>query len=80
MKSAAATVPEYLASLPAERRRELAAVRAVLRKHLPKGYAEMMQYGMISYVVPLKLSPVTEYIECYEQARGSEPGAGSSRR
>lgn len=57
MKSAATSVPEYLASLPAERRKELAAVRAVLRKHLPRGYVETMQYGMISYVVPLKLYP-----------------------
>lgn len=57
MQSSAKTPAEYLASLPAERRKELAAVRRVIKKHLPKGYAETMQYGMISYVVPLKLYP-----------------------
>jgi len=57
MQSTAATVKEYLSNLPAEQRAELAAVRAVIKKHLPKGYAEQMQYGMISYVVPLKIFP-----------------------
>jgi hypothetical protein len=57
MKSDAKTPTEYLASLPAERRKDLAAVRSVVRKNLPKGYVETMQYGMISYVVPLKLYP-----------------------
>ena len=32
-------------------------MRKVIRAHLPKGYAEVMQYGMIGYVVPLKLYP-----------------------
>lgn len=57
MQSSAKTPAEYLSSLPAERRKELAAVRSVIKKHLPKGYAETMQYGMIAYVVPLKLYP-----------------------
>jgi hypothetical protein len=57
MQSSAKTPAEYLANLPAKRRKELAAVRSVIKKHLPKGYAETMQYGMISYVVPLKLYP-----------------------
>jgi hypothetical protein len=57
MKVKAATVAEYLATLPAERRKELEVVRRVIKKHLPKGYAEEMQYGMIGYVVPLKTFP-----------------------
>src|SRR5262245_49296162 len=57
MQSRATSVTEYLASLPAERRKELATVRAAIKKRLPKGYAETLQYGMISYVVPLKLYP-----------------------
>jgi hypothetical protein len=32
-------------------------VRRLIKKSLPKGYAETMQYGMISYVVPLKRYP-----------------------
>jgi hypothetical protein len=57
MQSKAATVAAYLASVPVERRAELSAVRRVIKRSLPKGYAETMQYGMISYVVPLKRYP-----------------------
>jgi hypothetical protein len=57
MQSKAATVEEYLAELPAERRAAIAAVRAVIRKNLPRGYEEGMQYGMIGYYVPHKAYP-----------------------
>jgi Domain of unknown function (DU1801) len=50
----AQSVADFLAGLPEERRRALAAVRARLRKSLPKGYAECMQSGMIAYVIPLE--------------------------
>lgn len=33
------------------------AVRKTILKHLPKGYEERMQYGMIGYSVPLKRYP-----------------------
>ena len=51
--SKAATVPEYLAELPADRRKEIAAARALVRKHMPKGYKEAMGYGMITWTIPL---------------------------
>lgn len=57
VRSAATTVPEYLAGLPPEQRRELSAVRTALKKSLPKGYAETLQHGMITYVVPLATFP-----------------------
>src|SRR5688500_11897283 len=57
MKVEASTVSEYLATLAPERRTELEAVRRVIEKHLPKGYAEELQYGMIGFVVPLKTFP-----------------------
>ena len=57
--SRAATVPDYLAGLPADRRKAIAAVRAVIRKNLPKGYKEAMGYGMICYSVPLARYPDT---------------------
>ena len=47
------TPAAYLASLPPERRKVVAAVRAVVRKHLPKGYVETMNWGMLSYEIPL---------------------------
>ncbi len=59
VSSGAATVKEYLASLPAERRRAIGAVRRVILKNLPSGYREVMQYGMISYVIPLSVYPDT---------------------
>jgi hypothetical protein len=59
MQSKATTVTEYLAELPEDRRAALKKVRAVIRKHLPKGYQEGMQYGMISYAIPLKKFPKT---------------------
>jgi hypothetical protein len=57
MQSKATTVAEYLAALPADRRAALEAVRAVIRKNLPKGYEEGMQYGMIGYYVPHSVYP-----------------------
>jgi len=57
--SKAKTVTEYLAELPADRRKTIAAVRAVVRKNLPKGYREAIGYGMICYSVPLSTYPDT---------------------
>jgi len=55
MPRSSATTPEaYLAELPSERRADIAAVRDVIRKNLPEGYGESMNWGMISYGVPLE--------------------------
>ena len=54
---AASTVAEYLAALPADRRAALSAVRKVINENLPDGYEEGMQFGMISWYVPLSLYP-----------------------
>jgi uncharacterized protein YdhG (YjbR/CyaY superfamily) len=59
MQSKATTVKQYLGELPADRRAALSKVRAVIRKHLPKGYAEVMNWGMITYEVPLATHPDT---------------------
>src|SRR5687768_11116648 len=52
MQSKAATVAEYIASLPADRRAAIEAVRAVMNANLDTGYAEGMYYGMIMWYVP----------------------------
>ena len=57
MRSTAATVEEYLASLPEDRRADLSAVREVILKSLPEGYEEGIQYGMIGYYVPHHIHP-----------------------
>jgi hypothetical protein len=59
VSSTAATVPEYVASLPPERRKVVAAMRRFIRQHLPNGYREAMRYGMVSYEVPLRVHPNT---------------------
>lgn len=53
------SVDEYLASLPDDRREAIATVRQVILSNLPEGFEEVMQYGMISYVVPLARHPDT---------------------
>jgi hypothetical protein len=59
VKSNAATVQEYLDELPPDRRAVIAAVRAVVLRHLPKGYREGMNWGVIVYEVPLERHPDT---------------------
>lgn len=57
MQSKAATVEEYLASLPDDRRAAVAAVRAVILKNLDKDIEELMSYGMIGYGVKHSVYP-----------------------
>src|SRR6185503_9268089 len=57
MKSKAKTVAAYIAEVPEERRAAIKAVRAVLKKQVPKGYVESMGYGMITWTVPLTTYP-----------------------
>ena len=54
VSSRAATVADYLAELPADRRAEITKVRDVINGALPAGYREGMGYGMIGWVVPLE--------------------------
>jgi hypothetical protein len=57
MQSKAPTVDTYLASLPAERRATVQAVREVILRSKDPQLAEGMQYGMIGYFVPHSLFP-----------------------
>jgi Domain of unknown function (DU1801) len=57
MQSKAATVDEYLAQLPADRREAIATIRDVIRQNLDTDYEEGMQYGMIGYYVPHRIWP-----------------------
>jgi Domain of unknown function (DU1801) len=60
MVSSKETTPTaYLASLPPERRKVIAAVRKVIKANLPSGYVETMNWGMLSYEIPLSAYPVT---------------------
>jgi hypothetical protein len=53
------TPSEYLAALPADRKKALTKLRSTIRKALPKGYKETFNWGMITYEVPLKTYPST---------------------
>ena len=57
MQSKASTVPEYINSLPAERKPVIIALRKAILKNLPKGFEEVIGYGMMGYSVPHKLYP-----------------------
>jgi Domain of unknown function (DU1801) len=59
MRSAAPTVTAYLAALSPERREILSEVRRIILANLPKGYVEVMNWGMIAYEVPLAINPKT---------------------
>lgn len=59
MRSEATTVDQYLSELPADRREAIETVRSVILENLPDGYEEVMNWGMITYEVPLETYPDT---------------------
>jgi uncharacterized protein YdhG (YjbR/CyaY superfamily) len=59
MRSDAPTVDAYLSSLPDDRRDAIATVRQTILGNLPQGYEEAMNWGMITYQVPLATCPDT---------------------
>jgi hypothetical protein len=59
MRSSATSVEQYLLELPQERRVVIEAVRKVILDNLPSGYEEVMNWGMITYQVPLVIYPDT---------------------
>lgn len=59
MRSEATTVDQYLAELPDDRRDAIETVRDTILVNLPDGYVEEMNFGMITYAVPLATYPDT---------------------
>jgi len=59
MRSNATSVEQYLSELSPERRTAIEAVRKVILDNLPPGYEEAMNWGMITYQVPLSIYPDT---------------------
>jgi uncharacterized protein YdhG (YjbR/CyaY superfamily) len=59
MRSDAYSVTEYIAELPEDRRRAIREVRGTILANLPAGYEEAMNWGMITYQVPLERYPDT---------------------
>jgi uncharacterized protein YdhG (YjbR/CyaY superfamily) len=50
-------VEAYIAALPENRQAPVRTLRALLREQLPTELEETIAYGMISYVVPLRVFP-----------------------
>ena len=59
MQSEAKTVEEYINALPEERQQAIRKVRKLILENLPEGYEEVMNWGMITYQVPLSVYPDT---------------------
>ncbi|MCY4601440.1 MAG: DUF1801 domain-containing protein [Acidobacteria bacterium] len=59
MRSAATSVADYIRALPDDRRAAIETVRGVVNAHLPAGYEEAMNWGMITWQVPLATCPDT---------------------
>ena len=59
MYSKAITVEQYLTELPNDRKEAMSIVRQTIVENLPDGYNEVMNWGMITYEVPLETYPNT---------------------
>jgi hypothetical protein len=62
VRSKATTVTAYLDALPPERKKVVTKVRALVRKHMPRGYKETINWGTICYEIPL-----TTYTNTYNK-------------
>jgi hypothetical protein len=53
------TPEQYIASLPAERAKTIGTVRALVNKHIPRGFDECLVWGTIGWTIPLSRYPDT---------------------
>ncbi|WP_310993842.1 DUF1801 domain-containing protein [Aequorivita marina] len=51
------TPDQYIAAVPEDRKIVMQKLRETIKKNIPEGFEETMQYGMISYVVPHSIYP-----------------------
>jgi len=59
VKSDATSVDQYLNDLPDDRKRVLKQIRRTILKNLNPDFEETMNWGMISYEIPLEIYPDT---------------------
>lgn len=57
MTSKATTPDQYIKELPADRKEAMIKLRETISKNIPKGFKEMMGYGMMGYAVPHEIYP-----------------------
>lgn len=57
MTSKAELPQDYVDALPDDKKQAISALREAILTNLPKGYEEVMSYGMLGYVVPHSIYP-----------------------
>ncbi|MFI5132506.1 MAG: DUF1801 domain-containing protein [Chitinophagales bacterium] len=57
MTSKATTPEQYIKELPTDRKEPVSKLRETVLKNLPKGFKEIIGYGMLGYVVPHEIYP-----------------------
>lgn len=57
MQYKAGSPDEYIAQIPEDRRAAIQKLRKVIKKNLPKGFKEVMGYGMMGWSVPHSIYP-----------------------
>lgn len=57
MQSKAVSPEQYITELPEDRKATMLKLRNVIKDNLPKGFEEVMSYGMLGYVVPHSIYP-----------------------
>jgi hypothetical protein len=59
VRSKATTPAEYLSELPPDRAADIAHVRGLMNSAMPDGYVESVEWGMITWSIPLERYPET---------------------
>ena len=57
MQSKATTPQQFIDELPEDRKAVISAIRRAIKDNLPKGFEEVISYGMLGYVVPHSIYP-----------------------
>lgn len=57
MQSKATTPEQFIDELPEDRKAIISTIRKAIKDNLPKGFEEVISYGMLGYVVPHSIYP-----------------------
>ena len=57
MKIKAENIEEYFENIPKEQKAPMNKLRATINQNIPKGFKEMLNYGMPGWVVPFSIYP-----------------------
>ncbi len=57
MQIKAASPDDYIEKIPEDHKVAFTKLRLIIKENLPKGFQEVMSYGMIGYVVPHSIYP-----------------------